>query len=79
MDDLLPRKVTKEEKIDDILAEAINKAKEAVEALGNYNELPADETVELEGEEVKLTKPKKTPAEEKVDAIEGIRPAFGKE
>jgi hypothetical protein len=58
MDDLLPRKVTKEEKIDDILAGAINKAKDVIEALGNYNELPADETVELEGEEVKLTKPK---------------------
>tara|TARA_R110001592_G_scaffold40119_3_gene131934 strand:- start:1816 stop:2061 length:246 start_codon:yes stop_codon:yes gene_type:complete len=79
MDDLLPKKITKEERRNELLVNAVNKAKEAVGEIMNFNELPLKETVEVEGEEVKLTKPKKNPAEEKVDALEGIRPEFGKE
>lgn len=76
MDDMLPKKVSKEEKIDVLIDNAVSKAKEAVDEILNYNELPLEETVEVE--DVKLTKPKKKPAEEKVDALEGIRPEFGK-
>jgi len=79
MDDLLPKKITKEEKMEELLVDAVNKAKEAVGEIINYNELPLEETVETEGEEVKLTKPKKKPAEEKLEVLEGIRPEFGKE
>lgn len=79
MDDLLPKKVSKEDKINELVDIAITKAKEAVEELGNFNEIPVEETVEIEGETVEVKKPKKNPSEEKVDELEGIRPAFGKE
>ena len=70
--------VTKEDKIDEVMVNAVNKAKEVIEEL-NYNELPLEETVEPEGETVDVKRPKKNPAEEKVEELEGIRPAFGKE
>mgnify|MGYP003108516709 CR=1 FL=1 len=79
MDDLLPKKVSKEEKINDLLAEAVNKAKEAAIEVVNYNEMPLEETAEVEGETVDVKKPKKNPAEEKVEELEGIRKPFGKE
>tara|TARA_R100001126_G_C4883192_1_gene180575 strand:+ start:576 stop:824 length:249 start_codon:yes stop_codon:yes gene_type:complete len=79
MDDLLPKKVSKEEKIGALIDNAVTKAKEAVGEVLNYNELPVEETVELEGETVDVDRPQKKPAEEKVDPLEGIRPEFGKE
>lgn len=79
MDDLLPKKISKEEKIDALIDNVVTKAKEAVGEVLNYNELPLDETVEVEGETVDVDRPQKKPAEEKVDALEGIRPEFGKE
>jgi|TARA_R100001463_G_scaffold105284_1_gene159776 hypothetical protein len=78
MDDLLPKKISKEDRIEELIGNAVAKAKEAVEIL-NFNEMPLEETVELEGETVDVDRPKKKPAEEKVDSLEGIRPEFGKE
>ena len=71
MDDLLPKKVSKEEKIGTLIDNAVTKAKEAVGEVLNYNELPVEETVELEGETVDVDRPQKKPAEEKVDPLEG--------
>ena len=78
MDDLLPKKISKEDRIEQLIDNAVAKAKEAVEIL-NLNEMPLEETVEVEGETVDVERPKKKPAEEKVDPLEGIRPEFGKE
>lgn len=78
MDDLLPKKISKEDRIEQLIDNALAKAKEAVEIL-NLNEMPLEETVEVEGETVDAERPKKKPAEEKVDPLEGIRPEFGKE
>ncbi len=79
MDDLLPRKINKEEKIEKLLENAVTKAKEAVGEVMNYNEIPLEETAKVEGEDVKLTRPDANPPKEKLDVLEGIRPEFGKE
>ena len=42
MDDLLPKKVSKEEKIGALIDNAVTKAKEAVGEVLNYNEMPVD-------------------------------------
>ena len=72
-------RISKEEKMETLLGNAVAKAKEAVVEVLNENQMPLEETVEPEGEDVKLTRPKKNPPEEKLDALEGIRPEFGKE
>ena len=62
----MPEKVTREEKIVEL---AINKAKEVIQEAG-YNRLENKDNVM--GEEVKVKRPKKNPAEEKLPKTSNI-------
>jgi len=64
-------RVTKEEKAVELTMKA---AEKAIEIL-NANDFNEDD---LSGEEVKIKRPKKKPAEEKVEVLEGIRDVVGK-
>lgn len=72
----MPEKVTKEEKLAELTIKA---AKKAIEIL-NEEQVPMKESgVDIDGEDVKLKRPKKKPSEEKIDESEGVRPAFAKQ
>ena len=64
-------RVTKEEKAVELTMKA---AEKAIEIL-NANDFNEDD---LSGQEVKIKRPKKKPAEEKVEVLEGIRDVVGK-
>ena len=70
----MPEKVTKEEKLAELTIKA---AKKAIEIL-NEEQVPMKETgVDIDGEDVKLKRPKKKPSEEKIKNPEGIRETVG--
>jgi len=66
--------VTKEDRIEEL---ALKAAEKAIEIL-NEDLVPMKESgVEEEGETVKLTRPKRSPGEEKIKNEEGIRDTIG--
>ena len=73
MDDGFPRKVTKEEKLAEVIKAAEDKTTEVIAMLSNQ----AFEADDPKGETVKLKKPKAS--KETIDNPDGIREPFGKE
>ena len=63
----MPEKVTREEKIVEL---AINKAKQVIQEAGHLGRLENKDDVM--GEEVKVKRPKKNPAEEKLPKTSNI-------